>query len=581
MNLKLSPNRKTDRTYLSIVKSYRDKETGNPKATTIESLGYLDDLEKEYTDPITYFREVAKKMTEEEDKRRKVSMSIDMDEPLEENAPGARNTGYAVLLKVYHELGLDKFMKGKARSEGFRFNTNSIMILLTISRILSPGSKKKAFEEKGRYFERFDFSLDDIYRALTHFDKISGELQRYLHESVRTKYKSDTSIIYYDVTNYYFQINQTDELRKRGRSKENRKKPIVQMGLAMDKDGVPISYEIFPGNKLDKETFRSVIGNIRKNYDTGRIIVVADMGIVTGDNIHYLVGDKPEKPKNGYVFSFSVRSGTMKFKKYVLDEKGYTDTKGKPVTEETDFKIKSRAIAREINVTMENGKTRKTNVYEKQVVFWSKKYYLKSRAERAEILAKAEALIADPAKFNKATTYGAASYVNNLEYDKETGEIIENGKLLSLDLDKIKEEEKFDGYYAIVTSELNMSDTTIIDTYRGLWEIEETFKITKSELEDRPVYVRDHAHINGHFLTCFIALTILRLIQKKTTKRYSAAAVIECLNKIECINEHENIYLFGYRSAISDMLGRAYDIDFTKKRLRLADIKKILGNAKK
>jgi transposase len=572
---------KDGRTYLSIVKGYRDKDTGKTRKNVIKSLGYLDELEKKYDDPVAYFKIVATEMTKEEKQRRKVSISIDMDEELPEDAVGTKNLGYALPLKIYHKLGLDKFLNNKARSENFKFNTNSIMTLLTISRILSPGSKLKAYEEKERYFERFDFSLCDIYRALSHFDKISKGLQRYLYESVRTEYGSDTSVIYYDVTNYYFEIKRADELRKYGKAKQNRKKPITQMGLAMDADGIPIHYELFAGNKLDKETFRSVIGEIRKNYDTGRIVVVADMGIITGDNIYYLVGDKPEKPKNGYVFSFSVRGGAEAFQKYVLSAEGYTGMDGKPINEKTDFFVKSRVIGREINVTMDNGKTRKKVVYEKQVVFWNKKYYLKARAERAEVLAKAKALIADPKKFTKATSYGAAAYVNNLKYDKKTGEILDTGKLLSLDMAKIKEEEKYDGYYSIVTSELKMSAAEIIDTYRGLWEIEETFKITKDDLEARPVYVSDYAHINAHFLTCFIALTILRLIQKMTGKEYSAAKIIDCLNKIECMNEHENMYMFGYRSAISNALGAAFRIDFSKKRLRLADIKKIIGDVKK
>jgi transposase len=367
-----------------------------------------------------------------------------------------------------------------------------------------------------------------------------------------------------------------------GNAKQKRKKPVVQMGLAMDADGIPLHYELFPGNKLDKETFRTVIGEVRKNYDTGRIIVVADMGVITGDNINYLIGDTAnKKPQNGYIFSFSVRGGAEKFQSYVLDEIGYTDINGKPVTEETDFKIKDRVIAREINVTMDSGRTKKKTVYEKQVVFWARKYYLKARTERNEVLAKAEALIADPAKFTKATSYGAAAYVDNLEYDKKTGEVLDSGKLLSLNTAKIEEDEKYDGYYSIVTSELHMSVSEIVDNYRGLWEIEETFKITKHDLKTRPVYVSDYAHINAHFLTCFIALTILRLIQKKTGKQYSSDAIIECLNKIECMHEYENIYLFGYRSEISDALANAFGIDFTMKRLKLTDIKKILGDVKK
>lgn len=579
MNLNVS-KRKNGRIYLYIEKSYRDRVTGKPKKKNIKTLGYVDELEKQYPDPIAHFKEVARQMTLDEKSNRQITLTIDMNEDLPMNAEGSKNFGYAVPMKIYHELGLDQFIKNRSRSERFEFNANSIMILLVISRLLSPGSKLKAYEEKGRYFERFNFSKDDVYRALTYFDKISENLQQYLHESVRMKYKCDTSIVYYDVTNYHFEIKKPDEYRKRGRCKQNRKKPIIQMGLAMDKEGIPLHYELFPGNCLDKETFRSVIGKVRKDYDTGRVVVVADMGIITGDNIYYLTGDKPEKPRNGYIFSFSVRGGTKAFKSYVLDEEGYMDGNGNPVEDGADFKVKDRITYRDINVTMGNGKIQKRKVYEKQVVFWSKKYYIKARSERAEMLAKAEALIANPGKFNKDTSYGAAAYVKNLEYDKKTGEVLDTGKALYMNEDKIAEEEKYDGYYSIVTSELHMSVDEIISTYRGLWEIEETFKITKSDLEARPFFVSEYSHINAHILTCFIALTILRLMQQKTNGSYSAGKILECLNKIQCSHEDENIYLFNYRNEITDAIGNAFGIDFTKKRRTLLEIKKILGDTK-
>jgi hypothetical protein len=355
MNLKVS-RRKTGRTYLSIVKNYRDKKTGQSRTSTVKSLGYLDELEKEYDDPIAHFKEVARKMTEEEKAKKKLILSINMDEELEPGSDGRKNFGYAAILKIYHELDLHRFFNNKARNEDFKFNTNSIMLLLIISRLLSPGSKKKAFEEKDRYFERFNFSLVDIYRALSHYAKIAKDCQRHLHEQVAEKYGSNTETIYYDVTNFYFEIDRADEMRKFGRSKEHRHNPLVQMGLAMDADGVPLHYELFPGNKLDKETFRSIIGEVRKNYGTGRIVVVADMGVITGDNIYYLTGGKN---RNGYVFSFSIRGGTEAFKDYVLDQAGYVGSHGKPATEDDEFKIKSRRIAREINVTMRSGKTAK------------------------------------------------------------------------------------------------------------------------------------------------------------------------------------------------------------------------------
>jgi len=580
LNLKQSL-RKNGRIYLSIEKGYRDKDTGKPKAKTVQSLGYLDVLKEKYDDPIAHFKEVVRRMTKEENTERKLTLSIHMDEKLSPGTDNRKNFGYAAILKIYHELGLDTFFKNKSRHENFAYNTNSIMIMLVVTRLLSPGSKKKAFMEKDRYFERFNFSLADVYRSLSHFSKIATEFQRYLNTQISTQYGRNTKTIYYDVTNFYFEIDKADEFRKLGLSKEKRRDPIVQMGLAMDADRIPLHYELFPGNTVDKETFRPAIGEVRRNYDTGRIIVVADMGIITGDNIFYLQGKEKGKNFNGYVFSFSVRGGTDAFKKFVLSDEDYVGKDGKPAHKDTDFKIKSRIIARDINVTLPSGKKAKKTVYEKQVVFWGRKYALKAQAEREEVLKKAHDLVGNPQKYTKATSYGVAKYVKNLKFDAKTGEILKVKEQPVFDSAKVAEEEKYDGYYAIVTSELDMSDAEVIETYRGLWQIEETFRITKGVLETRPVYVSLTDHINAHFLTCFIALTIIRIIQKKTGKPYSAERIVECLNKISCSNEHENIYLFDYRSELSDAIGEALGIDFTNKRLRLGDIKKILGEVKK
>lgn len=577
MYLKKNYNKESGRTYLSIAQKYRHPVKKVSTDRNIESLGYLDELEKKYDDPLSHFRKVAKKMTEEDSSRKKVVLNINMDEELLEDSSSRKNLGYAAILKIYHELELNVFFNNRARNEPFKYNTNSIMMLLVVSRLLSPGSKKKAYLEKQRYFERFSFSLADIYRALSHFATLEIELQKYLNEKINNRYKRNTSTIYYDVTNFYFEIDKADEFRKFGKGKDGRHNPIVQMGLAMDADGIPIHYRLFEGNKLDKETFRSVIGEVRRKYETGRIVVVADMGIITGDNIYYLTGKNND---NGYVFSFSVKGGTDGFKEYVIDDSGYVGSQEKPAGQDASFKIKSRRVSRDINVSVKSGGKAKRVVYEKQVVFWAKKYADKAKAERSELVKKAMELVADPAKYERATSYGAAKYVKDIQFDKETGEIVK-GRKPSFDFEKLIEDEKYDGYYAIVTSELDMADGDVIDTYRGLWEIEETFKVTKSTLEARPVYVSRKDRIGAHFLTCFIALVIIRLMQKKTDRKYSAEKIISCLNSISCSSEQDNLYLFDYRSKESDAIGNALGIDFTRKRLRQAEIKNILAESKK
>ena len=578
MYLKKSYNKVTKRTYLSIAQKYRHPVKKVATDRNVKSLGYLDELEKVYDDPVAHFKEVARKMTEEDNAKRKVTLKINMDEELKKDIVGRKNLGYAAILKIYHELELNVFFNNRARNKDFKYNTNSIMILLVVSRILSPGSKKKAYMERGRYFERFSFKLEDIYRALSHFATLEVELQKYLNDGIVKNYGRNTKTIYYDVTNFYFEIDRPDELRKFGKQKGGGHDPIVQMGLAMDSDGIPIHYRLFEGNKLDKETFRTVIGEVRRKYGTGRIVVVADMGVITGDNIYYLTGGKNY---NGYVFSFSIKGGTDEFKEYVLDDKGYAGKDGKPAGEDISFMIKSRRIGRDINVSMRSGKKVKKVVYEKQVVFWAKKYADKARAERGELVKKAMELVKDPAKYVRATSYGAARYVKDIRFDKKTGEILKGGKKPSLDLEKLAEDEKYDGYYAIVTSELDMADGDIIDTYRGLWEIEETFKVTKGTIEARPVYVSRHDRIRAHFLTCFISLVVIRILQKKTGRKYSPEKIVECLNSISCSNEQDSLYLFDYRSKVSDDIGDAIGIDFKKMRLRRAEIKNILAESKK
>ncbi|MCL5072865.1 MAG: transposase, partial [Actinobacteria bacterium] len=206
MYLKKTYNKESGRTYLSIAQKYRHPVKKVSTDRNIKSLGYLDELEKKYDDPVAHFRQAARKMTEEDNARKKVTLNINMGEELPEDSRQRKNLGYAAILKIYHELELNVFFNNRARNEPFKYNTNSIMTLLVVSRLLSPGSKKKAFLEKQRYFERFSFTLADIYRALSHFAKLEIELQKYLNEKINDRYTRNTKTIYYDVTNFYFEI---------------------------------------------------------------------------------------------------------------------------------------------------------------------------------------------------------------------------------------------------------------------------------------------------------------------------------------------------------------------------------------
>ena len=568
--------------YLIIEKKYRDKIKKQSMTKHIKTLGYLHDLEKEFPDPITHFKEVISQMNAEEKSNKKLSLEIDLTEKLPDNSHFRYNLGYAIIMQIYHELELDRFLNRKSRQETFEYNTNSIMQLLTISRILNPSSKKKSYEEKDMFFERFDFELHHVYRALSHFSKIGEEFQCFISEQINSKFGRDTSLMYFDVTNFHFEIDETDDFRKRGKEKNNRPDPIVQMALAMDSNGIPLYYKLFSGNTHDSKTFIPVFKDVCVKFNPGRVIAVADMGCTSSNNIYFLKGGDRERRVNGYVFSFSIRKGSEDFKKYVLDDTGYLDRDGNSLKKDYDYKIKSRIEVREIQVTMKNGSQKSMLIDEKQVIFWSEKYAHKARAEREQTIKKALDIIENPKKHNKSTMYGAAAYVKNITFDKKTGEIFEEGgKKLLFNEEKAMEDAKYDGYYCIISSELDMSAQRIIEIYRGLSDIEDNFKVVKGELDIRPVYVSREDKINAHVLTCFISLVILRLMQKKTMYKFTPEQLVSCLKNISCSLEYENVYLFDYRSDISNEIGKAFNIDFTRKRLRLNEIKNILATSKK
>lgn len=565
-------SKKTGRTYLQIVHSYRDKN-GKSKRKVEKSLGYLDVLEKEYDDPIAYFEQVAKQMELERLREKDVYIKFNADDRVDRESQNRKNFGHVVLNKIYHELELDRFFNNKRRHENFKFNTNSIMKVLIFARLLYPCSKKATVEIKDRFFDKADFTLDDVYHSLKHFNKIEKDAQQFIHERIVEQYDRKTDLLYYDVTNYYFEIDQQDDFRKKGACKEHRPNPIVQMGLAVDRQGIPLSYQLFEGNTHDSQTMMPVLKTIKKQFETDRIIVVADKGLNSGDNIAFntALGD-------GYVYSQSIRGASDEFKQFVLDDKGYRGNK--------DFRIKSRITPTTISVTIgkyKNGKPKKKKIQidQKQVVYYSSKYAIRSKKKREELLAKAARLIADPSKYTKSTSYGAASYVANIEFDKETGEIKETGKMLFLDEEKIKQEEQLDGYYAIVTSEFDESDERIIEIYQGLWKIEESFKVTKSTLDARPVYLSREDHINAHFFICFLALVIARILEIRLNNKYTIEKILKSLRSVSCSHMDANHYLFDYADDITDDINQVFDLDIGRKVMTLGEIKKIFAKVKK
>ena len=579
-------------TLLTFTIGYR--ENGKVKHKNIETIGYLHDLEKIYQDPIKHFKEIAKQRTNEQITELVIknlnTKTLNIDEDKQ------NNLGYVIIKKLYQELGINDFLKNKQKTLKIDYKLNDIFSLLIFSRILYPASKKETYENRNTYFENFNFSEDDMYRSLSYFKSYKEELELLLWNNTKEKYKRDTTQTYYDCTNYYFEIEYNDEdifddkgnlikkgYRKRGPEKNHRPDPIIEMGLLMDSTGLPIAYNLFPGNESEKLSLVPEIDRLKNKFKFERTIVVADRGLNCSDNIIKISGTSLEMSlkKNGYVYGQSVRGADKEFKEWVLSGNYITD-KIKEDNIEITFTHKSRIYPKTMYVIREDkGKTKNGNpikekitVDQKQMVYFSQKYADKQKHDRDMMVEKAKDLVSNPFKYNKSTSYGAANYVKNLKFSKSTGEIADTSNLL-IDEEKIKEEEKYDGYYSIVTSEEKLSDIEIRNIYRGLAKIENTFKVTKSNLESRPVYVWTPEHIEAHFLTCFISLVIIRLLENKLENKYSTKQIIEALKNFTSSHIEHDIYKQNNYNEIIKQFSEIYNLNLEKKYRTLSEIKKI------
>lgn len=565
MYLQKVPAKKSGRTLLMAVRSVW--KNGKAVKQTVKRFGYVDEFTNVYDDPIAHFQEVVKEMTRlEKEAKTKMTLDIFKGEELQPSFGLRKNIGYMPLSQLYETLEIPRFLANRQRNLKVRYSLNSILKILVFSRILFPASKKKTFEQRERFFEIMDFSLDDVYRSLGLLHRYANDLKVFLHEQVTAKYGRKTDLVYYDVTNYYFEIDQQDALRKKGVSKEHRPNPIVQMGLLMDSEGLPVTYELFSGNTNDCETLMPLLQDVRQQYNIGRFIVVADKGLNTSNNTAMALAKG-----DGYIYAQSILKANAELKAFCLDEDGYQHL-GSP---EAGFKYKSRIAPRTLRIENAEGKMVSVDIDEKQVLFYSEKYAKRAREQRQEVINKALNLIASPSKAAAAASYGASKYIKGIGYDKATGEILKTAEYVYLDEKKIEEEAQFDGYYALVTSELDMPEQEVIEHYRGLWKIEESFRLTKSDLEARPVYVSLEEHINAHFLTCFIALLFTRLIQLKTNHQFPAGQLLEALRNANGTLLNDNIYAFDFYNDCLKTLGETFQIPFQYKYLNKSEINKM------
>lgn len=492
-----------------------------------------------------------------------------------------------LLEKILSELDLDQLIRSYKNIYRHNFDVYGYFKALLFGRILNPASKIATVKQNEDYYTPIiKNSTDDynVYEALDFIYEHRKALFNRIDTAMTGKYGRTTSYIYYDVTNFFFYSDIPDEdsddekgLRKVGVSKEERKLPIVQMGLLMDEQGIPISIEVFPGNTLDHLTLKSAFENSVNSIgdNNSRYIFVCDKGIGICGNPGFAVAKG-----NGYLSSKSVRKATKEEKEWILDQDGYT------IVSE-NFKYKSRIVKKKYT-TPEGNEIEAT---EKIVTYWSRSFYEKEKAEKRSFYEFLGKLIDSPNSFRVSKTQIALlkKFLKKTLIETDSGELLDSAKLKAqLDMDKLKKDYELMGYYSIITSETNMEDLTIIDTYKNLVQIEDEFRVMKSTLDTRPIWVRTKEHIIAHLTVCTIALQVIRLIQRQINIANSqskqpknlcscglpADRIQAALNKWTVEKIGEVYYRFG---GIDDedlkLILDSFGINIPKKLYKLAELK--------
>jgi len=524
-------------------------------------------------------------------------------------AHDCRNLGFSAYSRLYHRLELDEFVNNRRRYLDCEFNINVIFQHLLYSRCLWPASKKNTWEHKDRFFGDTDYGLQDVYRSMDRLLKWRTDLLKHLDAKVKEKFGRRDTVVFYDVTNYYFERDEADDengLRAKGPCKEHRPEPIIQMGLFMDELSIPITYELFRGNTNDCETLPEAMDNSIIDFSDSRKIVVADKGMLSYYNIM-----KIRDARNGYVISQSIRKSDSGTKAFALSCEGWEHTldgNGNVVS-----MIKERTIPRRASAYGDVDDSKHSGTYnERQVFIWSRKYSDRAKRERQAAVEKALQSEGKRSKDFKDSNYGKSKYLRKSPV--KAGELVQaDWCLYEFDASRLEEDEKYDGYYLICTNVVGVENESginpdkpsghayyrdsdgflvlnhvvpaseIADIYGGLWKIEETFKVTKTGmLSLRPVFHSRQDRIRAHFLICFISLVLERLLELQLGWQYSAKSIQQSLSSFNALQlANSNIYQVAYYDVIVDTILKTLDIDISRKFLQQSDIRRIIGQTKK
>lgn len=498
------------------------------------------------------------------------------------------NGGYLFLQDIYYELGLDKICRAISARHLFEYDLNDILSRLIYTRILFPSSKKSSFEDSKRFIEQPSFELHDVYRALSVIAQESDYIQSRLFKNSTEISDRRTGVVYYDCTNFYFETEQAEDDKQYGVSKENRPLPIVEMGLFMDMDGIPIAFDISPGNGNEQTTMIPIEEKMIGKFDISKFVVCTDAGLSSGDNRHFNDYDE-ENGCRSFITTQSLKKLKAHLKEWTLAPQGWLlsgDVSGRiydirELDEEKDkdkIFFKSRWIKEKSRVK-ENG-VEKTVIIEQQlIVSYSIKYRNYQRTIRSSQIERAQKIVADGGSAAGKKRQNDPKRFVKTDYATLDGEVADRSASY-IDQRIIDAEEQFDGFYAVCTN-LEDEPETIVRVNKRRWEIEECFRIMKTDFEARPVYVKRQDRILAHFITCFIALIVYRYLEKKLDGKYTIDQILSTLQEMDFMKYEGKGYQPVYtRAELTDALHDAFGFCTSKQIIPVSKMKNICSQTK-
>lgn len=518
-------------TYLQIYESFYDPKKKGTAHKSYKTLGYVQDLKNSgIVDPVSHYSDVVKQMNadtkriKEENEIKKISETPE------------RHLGYFLLHNIYNSLHVSNYLNLMQSVRDFRFNISDLLEALIYSRVIDPCSKSKTCHDiLPKLYEAYGLSYDQILDGVEYIGNEYEKIIEIFNHQVHLRYAIDTSTTYFDCTNFYFEIDKEDEFRKKGPSKENKHDPIIGLGLLLDANQIPIGMKLYPGNESEKPVIRDVIKSLKeRNQISGRTIQVADKGLNCSANIISAL-----KNKDGYLFSKSVKKLPEIEKTWVLLEDGYKeiiDNKGTLL-----YKIKECIDEFPYTYEDKGGKTYTVRLKEKRVITYNPKLAEKKKYEINRMVEKAKTLKASQAKRSE---FGECSKYVIFDCADKKGNSIEGKVKVSINQKVIDNDLKLAGYNLLVTSETKMKANDIYNTYHNLWRIEESFRLMKSYLDARPVFLQKTASIHGHFLVCYLSVLLLRLLQFKELKgKYCSQKIIKFIRDFRVVKLERNKYV--------------------------------------